>query len=104
MLLRQAAKSRHHQHYHVAIVTRGGAVLAMGHNLEGIHAEAMALGKLWPSERVGTRLQSLRLRRDGTLGMAKPCAECQALIEASGVKQVIYSDGDGNMVKTKVRR
>jgi len=107
LVARLAAKSQHKNHQHVAIVTRGGAVVSVGYNggPNGcVHAEAMALGKLWPSERVGTKLHSIRLMKSGRMGLAKPCPECQKLIEESGVKAVFYSDNCGNMVHIKVAR
>ena len=103
LVLKVAAKARHKHHVHVAIVTRGGAIVAIGYNHEEVHAEDMALSKLWPSERIGTKLYSIRVRPGGKYGMAKPCDDCMKLIESSGVKQVFYSTDTG-MVRIKVAR
>lgn len=55
-----------------------------------LHAEIAALlacGKQRPYS-----IYVERRRRDGTLGMAKPCIICQAAIKAWGVRNVFYSE------------
>jgi len=86
-----------HNFKHVAIVERAGKILAIGYNHDGIHAEESALKKLWPSERIGTRIISLRFTKTGKLANAKPCCECQKLLLESGVKKVTYSTPEGDL-------
>lgn len=54
------------------------------------HAEQRCLRKAGQ----GAILIVCRVRRDGTLGLAYPCAHCRAAIKAKKVKQVWYSTGD----------
>lgn len=98
-----AAKSKHACHKHAAIVVRGGAIVSFAVNHHEMHAEVAALKKLWPSERRGTKVYSLRLRRSGTLGLAKPCTECEEFMSKNGVKQVFYTNKDGTWSKMKLR-
>jgi len=39
------------------------------------------------------------MRKDGNLGMAKPCPKCEAMLREAGVKSVTYSNFDGQMEK-----
>jgi deoxycytidylate deaminase len=96
---RLVKKSNHKQHKHAVMIFRGGALVATGYNHEDIHAEQVALGKLWPDHRVGTRVVSIRLRKNGELGMAKPCAKCEAMLREAGVKSVMFSNYEGQMEK-----
>jgi deoxycytidylate deaminase len=102
-LRRLAKRSTHPLFQHAALVLKGGAVLAAGYNHEGIHAEAMALNKLWPSKRRGTTVISIRLNKSGRFSSAKPCKACAALLLASGVSKVQYSDADGNFISEDVK-
>ncbi len=99
----KAAKAAKHVYaYHGVIVARGGAILATGVNHHDRHAEVVALSKLWPSNRRGTTIISVRVRKTGTIGMAKPCAACEAFLRENGVKKVIYSDANGQMHTMKL--
>lgn len=95
-------KAKHKAHKHAVLVFRGSNVIATGFNHDEIHAEVQALKKLWPSERRGTRVVSLRMTRGGRLGMAKPCPECERFMRDHGVKLCIYSDDSGQMVRMKL--
>jgi deoxycytidylate deaminase len=75
---------------------------AIAHNFNDHHAEVNALQQLWPSKRVGTKVYSFRWRRDGTLGMAKPCPKCEKYMRDNGVKIVFYSDNTGQIKKMKL--
>lgn len=96
--IKLAARSTHPQYWHSALVLKGGAVISQGWNHDGRHAEVVALGKLWPSKRVGTTVISLRMGRDGRLGMAKPCPECSRALKEAGVTRVYYSDRKGEVI------
>ena len=99
---RLAKKSTHRQHLHASIVARGGNIVSCGYNHERIHAETMALSKLWPSERVGTTVWSIRVSKSGRLGMAKPCSKCMSFLVASRVKQVFFSNASGEIERLKI--
>lgn len=94
-----AKKAQHTFALHAAIVQKGGAVVATGYNHNWVHAETMALGKLWPSQRKGTKVWSIRVTRGGRLANAKPCKDCESYMRRSGVKVVWYSDDTGQMVR-----
>lgn len=102
-LFKQAAKSTHSSYFHAAQVKRGGAVLSSGHNNKIVHAEVHALKKLWPSERIGTTVISIRMTRGGNLGLAKPCDSCELYMRRAGVKKVIYSTREGTLAVLKLR-
>jgi deoxycytidylate deaminase len=97
-ILKLTKKSRHRHHHHSAQVRRGGAVVSVGYNHETRHAEVDALSKLWPSERVGTTVVSVRVTKGGTVGMAKPCENCLKYMMDNGVKKVVYTGRDGELV------
>ena len=61
------------------------AVKALSH-----HAEIRLLRRA----RNPTRVLVARRRRDGSLGLAKPCPHCQAALLAAGVRTIIYSIND----------
>lgn len=103
ILVRLAENACEKQHRHAAIVLRGGCIIARGYNHDRYHAEVAALGSLWPSERRGTRVVTLRVRRDnGKVGMAKPCENCMRYMRANGVKSIVYSDRDGSLQTIKL--
>lgn len=102
MALKLAKNARHKVHHHACLVYRGGALVAMGVNHDFVHAEVSALNSLWPSERRGTKIVSIRVTRAGKLSMAKPCPKCEAYLRENGVKSVLYSTRDGRMEKMKL--
>ena len=87
---------------HVAIVTRGGCVLAVGVNAYTTHAEVVALDQLAFSNRKGVTIISLRIRKDGSLAMAKPCPSCTRYMREYGVKKVMYSCSNGTIIKERL--
>lgn len=101
-LTKFAAKAVHKQHHHVAILTRGGAIVAIGWNHGECHAEEKALQQVWCDHRPGLVLWSFRLTRAGKLAFAKPCPHCEAMLRSNGVRKVHYSDRDGTMAHMKL--
>jgi cytidine deaminase len=92
---REMKKLRPEIHYrHIAFVLRGGAIQAVGLNLTR-HAEVAALLNLYPSDRYGTKVVSIRVRKDGSFAMAKPCKVCEAFMRLNGVKKVTWTDSNG---------
>ena len=94
-LIRHAANAGHHQHHHVAILTKGGSVIAIGVNRGTRHAEDSVLRKVWPNRRRGLVLWSFRLTKTGKLAQAKPCSKCQKMLLCNGITKVVYSDSKG---------
>jgi hypothetical protein len=83
------------RHYkHVALVIKGGAIVAVGLN-HTRHAEVAALLSIYPSERRGVKVISLRVRTDGSFAMSKPCPGCEKFMRIYGVKKVTWSDSNG---------
>lgn len=60
-----------------------------------LHAEQAAILKLLKQnkqrELVGSVIYVSRIKKDGSMGLAKPCSFCDALIRAVGIKKVVYS-------------
>lgn len=54
------------------------------------HAEARLLLKLTP----GSSVWVARVRRDGSLGIARPCGACERRLRAGGVVRVVYTISD----------
>lgn len=105
ILRKIAAGSNHHSYFHVAVVMRGGVILAMECNQVGHHAEVRALEQLWPSDRLGVKVFSLRFTsKRQILTSAKPCSECEAYMRRYGVKKVVYSNEDGTLSGIKYTR
>lgn len=99
-LFRHVHESDHRQHRHVAVIERGGAILAVAANKKNKHAEVRALKKA--GDVVGARAWSMRLTKGGRLGMAKPCPACEKALREAGVKSVVYTTELGT-VKMKLR-
>lgn len=102
LAMKLAYHARHKAHKHAVMVFRGGNIVAVGVNHDTIHAEVAALRTLWPCERRGTKVVSIRLTRGGKLGMAKPCPDCEAFLRKNGVKTVIYSNKNGQMERIRL--
>lgn len=102
-LVTRLASRSNHRNRHVVIVERGGAIVATGVNHDLVHAEVAALNKIWPNRRKDVTIWSFRLRRDGKLGMAKPCAKCQEFLRQNGVKNVYYTNPWGQMERMKIQ-
>jgi deoxycytidylate deaminase len=60
-------------------------------NFPTMHAEAACMSELSPDAIKGSTLYVYRYRNNVTPGLAKPCIRCARLIQALGVKRVIYS-------------
>lgn len=108
--LKQASKSTFK--YKVgAVITRNGRIISVGTNRtnryskyignkfrkcnDSLHAEADAIMKLLKESKLarlaGADIHVSRIKKDGTVGMAKPCLHCSALIEAVGIRRVYYT-------------
>lgn len=60
-----------------------------------LHAEAATIFSYGIDNCYGSTLYVVRIKRDNSLGLAKPCSSCEKLIKLAGVKQVIYSTNEG---------
>ena len=61
----------------------------------GIHSELSAILKLQQEDCSDIVFVNLRIRRDGKIGMAKPCVGCQNLIRQTGFKRLFFSNQAG---------
>lgn len=88
---------------HAAACVKGGRILSVGINkntapgrqwLDGVpcseHAEVAALRQIKDTR--GVTLYVSRVRKDGSSGYSRPCANCQKYIAESGIKKVVYTD------------
>lgn len=90
-----------------AVIVKGGRVLSTGYNelryskrngrpWASVHAEEMAIVKLLKQPNglkilAGSVLYVSRIKKDGNVAEAKPCLECQELIDAVGIKRVVHT-------------
>ena len=91
-----------------ALIVKGGRVLSVGYNHRGltalqnvhrvgrkaetVHAEVHAVLQKRDKIRFeGSKIFVVRLRADGSLGLARPCPTCQAVLKAYGIKKAYYS-------------
>lgn len=95
-------KSEYH-HKIGAIVVKKNKIISVGFNkphktnpnspnkYKNIHAEFDAI---WSSEEdlKGASIYVFREHKNGQLASAKPCKDCQKLIEYSGIRRVYYTD------------
>ncbi len=100
--LKEATNARHRQHKFGAVLYKSGKPVVSGHNFGYIHAEHAVLNRAWRSDIEGSTLLVIRVRKDGSLGMARPCCLCMSRIIQAGVKKVIFSNNDGVLESLKL--
>lgn len=69
------------------------------HDRTCTHAEVDALRKV--KDASGLTLYVASLGRGGVVKNSKPCEDCQRLIDRSGLKRIIYTNGDGTFTIAK---
>ena len=62
-----------------------------------VHAEISALSKLQKASFNPKRMKLFvyRIKRDGSYGMARPCASCMQAIKDFGIRKIYYTTDDG---------
>lgn len=62
-----------------------------------MHAEMDSISKLWGRHYITgkEKFVVIRLKKNGELGMAKPCSNCQTVLRALNINNVIYSTDTG---------
>jgi deoxycytidylate deaminase len=65
----------------------------------GIHAELDCLLKTDKEDLSDFKMLVLRIDRNKKLNISKPCRGCQSVISQFNVKEVWYSDKDGNIIQ-----
>ena len=96
-ITKHSKRAKHKQHKHVAVLVKGGAIVAVGYNHRNTHAEIKAIKQVWPDHREGLVLWSFRITNSGKLAMALPCPACTKEMVKNGITKVHYSDSDGQM-------
>ena len=90
-----------------AVITKGSRVLSSATNQtrysrdananwESTHAEEAAIIRILRQpnglkQLAGATIYVTRIKKDGSCGLAKPCNNCQRLIDSVGIKKVIYT-------------
>jgi len=69
----------------------------------GMHAEIAALYYIDYKSLNDSILYVVRLRRNHSIALSKPCSSCQWYIKTSGIKRVIYSLDDGSFNLMRIR-
>lgn len=69
---------------------------------ESLHAEQSALLNLDWNKLKGASILVYRMNKVGQVGMAKPCSMCRKLIEYIGIKNIYYTNQNGEIVLEKV--
>ena len=100
----EAAKNSECRMRHGAVLVKNGNVLGVGinkmrnhpsvlgeftKNKASYHAEVVAASRV--PDASGAVLYSARVWKDGTPAYARPCDECQQVIDDLGIKRTIYT-------------
>lgn len=118
-LASKASKNSTYKHKLGAVLVKSGRILATGYNRVGhrsrfavpiekeasVHAEIAVISKLMKPKHVhklqGSKLYISRVRKNGKLGLAKPCSECLSVIKSVGIREIIYTTENG-WIRSKV--
>jgi pyrimidine deaminase RibD-like protein len=98
LAIRRARTSDHTLYQHGCVVVKNGRVLAAEANRNWRHAEVRALSKI-KGKKENLTLWSVRIKKDGRIGNAKPCAKCRTFLVENGVRKLFYSNERGEIVK-----
>ncbi len=119
MALSMAKKSEQNPYKVGACLARGPRIISAGFNqikthpftlrlrnsmITCLHAEMHACLGVDSDALKGASIYVVRLRRDGTLSIAKPCRACTELLSKLGVKKAYYTDVGGGVSVTKIKK
>ena len=65
----------------------------------GVHAELDCLLKTSKENLFDYKMLVLRIDRNSKLNISKPCRGCQSLLSQFNLKEIWYSDKDGNIIQ-----
>ena len=65
----------------------------------GIHAELDCLLKIDKEDLSSYKMLVLRIDRNENLTMSKPCSGCQSVLSQFNLKEIWYSDRNGNIIQ-----
>lgn len=97
------------QFFHVAAIFQRNKILSIGQNSfkthpiartyghkgDSLHAECSAAIRYGIEDCSGLNMAVLRIDRRNFLTISKPCAACQKLIDAIGIRNVYYTNRKG---------
>lgn len=99
------------------VVEKNGRILSTAHNsvrykrgrfrkkwCNSLHAEQAALLAIPPRDRKRSSLHVARVLKNGELGNACPCEWCRDLIIQSKVKEVFYTNENGDTVRWRIQK
>lgn len=95
-------RSNHPEHRIACLLIRGGKIISTGWNANHQHGEHSALNRVWENGADGAVAFVVRVRRDGTIGMAHPCDLCMQRLKEAGVRKVIYTNQEGQLETIKL--
>lgn len=79
---------------------RHQSAIRTGHWPNSLHSEMDIVSKLVRAGRMkqlkGASMLVLRLKRDGSYGLALPCNNCFSVLQSVGIKRIIFSTDDNN--------
>jgi deoxycytidylate deaminase len=98
--------SDHHQHNIGSVIVLKNKVVSVGYNIlkthrhsphpfKSSHSEFRAIWGTDPVELRGAEIYVYRQKKNGELGLARPCESCYSLIKSVGIKKIHYTDYDG---------
>jgi deoxycytidylate deaminase len=100
-LARNVSKMSTHQKVKMgAVIVRNGKPVSVGCNqgkshpnapVCGLHAEANAIRYAGKTNLRGSSIFVYRERKDGKLGMARPCEDCMKVLKENGIKWIFYT-------------
>ena len=113
-----AHKSDMHPFKVGAVIFKNNRIISFGYNskrfcgkihpkyrsqYDSLHAEQDAIlnVKDW-SKLSSSSILVIRITRSGNISMAKPCDMCMSMIQHVGLKEIYYSNHDGEIIKEKI--
>lgn len=72
-----------------------------GHRFSSIHSELHSIKKFpfRPSKLAKCMMVNIRIMANGSIGISKPCENCQKLLIDFGLKAVYYTNRKGDLVR-----
>lgn len=72
-----------------------------GHRWNAIHSELMAIKNFpWSINELGRfTFVNIRLRKDGSIALSKPCIHCEKMLSYFGVSELYYTSNEGDFKK-----
>lgn len=105
---RLAQKSNHHSYKLGCVVVNKGKVVGLGYNKlkthpksnhewSMIHAEFDAILGVSASDLHNAEVLVYREKKNGSVGLAKPCKCCEKMLREAGIKKVYYTNEMGKV-------